>query len=92
VTRDADHNVQISTDNRWAELLESSIAPVLSDNVAAGSAASRSRCLSGAVAWPRTRDYQVVVAVLRCDRSPGRDVTLDLRSRLLSKRRARTRG
>src|SRR5262245_17757798 len=48
------------------------------------SAASGSPCSRGAVEL-RALDYQVVVVVLRFDGSPGRQVTLDARWRLLGK-------
>jgi uncharacterized lipoprotein YmbA len=85
VTRDANDNVRISADNRWAEPLESGIAQVLSDNLAAQLGSERISVFPWRGGVARALDYQVVVAVLRFDGSPGRNVTLDVRWRLLGK-------
>jgi uncharacterized lipoprotein YmbA len=85
VTRDANDNVQISADNRWAEPLESGIAQVLADNLAAQLGSERITVFPWRGSAARVLDYQVVVVVLRFDGSPGRDVTLDVRWRLLGK-------
>ena len=83
--RDANDNVRISEDNRWAEPLESGIAQVLSDNLAAQLGSERITVLPGRGGVARLLDYQIVVVVLRFDASPDRDVTLDVRWRLLGK-------
>ena len=71
----------------WAEPLESGIAQVLSDDLAAQLGSERITVLPWRGDAARVLDYQVIVVVLRFDGSAGRDVTLDVRWRLLGKDR-----
>jgi uncharacterized lipoprotein YmbA len=85
VTRGANDEVEISMYDRWAEPLESGIAQVLADNLAALVGSERIAVFPWRGGVARVLDYQVVVVVLRFDGSRGRQVTLDARWRLLSK-------
>jgi len=85
VTRGANDDVEISMYHRWAEPLESGIAEVLADNLAAQVGSQRVAVFPWRGATARALDYRVVVVVLRFDGSPGRRVTLDVRWHVLDK-------
>lgn len=85
VTRGASDEVEISEYRRWAEPLESGIAQVLADNLAAQLGSERVAVFPWRGAAARPLDYRVVVVVLRFDGSPGRQVTLDARWHVLAK-------
>jgi hypothetical protein len=85
VTRGANDDVEISMYHRWAEPLDSGIAEVLADNLAPQIGSERIAVFPWRGGVARALDYQVVVVVLRFDGSPGREVTLDARWRLLGK-------
>jgi len=85
VTRNADDEVEISTYHRWAEPLERGIAQVLADNLAPQIGSERIAVFPWRGGVARALDYQVVVVVLRFDGSPGGQVALDARWRLLGK-------
>jgi uncharacterized lipoprotein YmbA len=85
VTRGAHDEVEISTYHRWAEPLESGIAEVLANNLSAQIGSERIAVFPWRGGVARVLDYQVIVVVLRFDGSPGRQVTLDARWRLLGK-------
>jgi hypothetical protein len=85
VTRGANDEVEISTYHRWAEPLDSGIAETLADNLAAQIGNERIAVFPWRGGVARVLDYQVTVVVLRFDGSPGRQVTLDARWRLLGK-------
>jgi len=78
VTRGTNDKVEISEYRRWAEPLESGIAEVLADNLAAQVGSERVAVFPWRGATARAPDYRVVVVVLRFDGSPGRRVTLDV--------------
>jgi uncharacterized lipoprotein YmbA len=85
VTRGDNDEIEISEYRRWAEPLESGIAQVLADNLATQVSSERIAVFPWPGAAARVLDYQVVVMVLRFEGSPGRQVTLDTRWRLLDK-------
>ena len=85
VTRGANDEVEISTYHRWAEPLESGIANVLADNLSAHIGSERIAVFPWRGSVARVLDYQVILVVLRFDGSPGRQVNLDTRWRLLGK-------
>ena len=85
VTRGANDELEISTFHRWAEPLDSGIAETLADNLAAQIGNERIAVFPWRGGVARVLDYQVTVVVLRFDGSPGRQVTLDARWRLLGK-------
>jgi len=85
VTRGANDDVEISTYHRWAEPLESGIAQVLADNLAAQIGSERIAVFPWRGAAARVLDYQVAVAVLRFEGTLGRQVTLDARWRLVGR-------
>lgn len=85
VTRGADDDVEISMYHRWAEPLDSGIAEVLAHNLAPQIGSERIAVFPWRGGVARALDYQVIVVVLRFDGSPGREVTLDARWRLLDK-------
>ena len=85
VTRGANDEVEISTYHRWAEPLDSGIAETLAEDLAAQIANERVAVFPWRGGVARVLDYQVAVVVLRFDGSPGRQVTLDARWRLLGK-------
>jgi len=85
VTRGADDAVEIATYDRWAEPLESGIAQVLADDLAPLLGSERIAVFPWRGGVARVLDYQVIVVVLRFDGSPGHQVTLDARWRLLGK-------
>jgi uncharacterized lipoprotein YmbA len=85
VTRGTNDEVEISEYRRWAEPLESGIAEVLADNLAAQVGSERVAVFPWRGATARALDYRVVVVVLRFDGSPGRRVTLDVRWHVLDK-------
>jgi uncharacterized protein len=85
VMRTGTDQVQISTFHRWAEPLEDAIARVLAEEIAARVPTERVVVFPWRGLVARTIQYQVVVAVLRFDGRPGRDVTLDARWRILAR-------
>jgi uncharacterized protein len=85
VTRGTNDEVQISVDDRWAEPLENGIAQVLADNLGPELGSERITVFPWRGAVARVLDYQVVVMVLRFEGSPGREVALDARWRLLGR-------
>jgi len=85
VTRDTNDEVQISVDDRWAEPLENGIAQVLADNLGPELGSERITVFPWRGGVARVLDYQVVVMVLRFEGSPGREVALDARWRLLGR-------
>jgi hypothetical protein len=85
VTRGANDGVEIAVDDRWAEPLENGIAQVLADNLAPQLGSERITVFPWRGGVARVLDYQVAVIVLRFDGSPGREVTLDARWRLLGR-------
>jgi uncharacterized protein len=85
VTRGADDGVEIAVDDRWAEPLENGIAQVLADNLAPQLGSERITVFPWRGGVARALDYQVAVMVLRFEGSPGREVTLDARWRLLGR-------
>jgi len=85
VTRGANDVVEIAPDDRWAEPLENGIAQVLADNLGPELGSERITVFPWRGGVARVLDYQVVVMVLRFEGSPGREVTLDARWRLLGK-------
>ena len=85
VTRGANDDVEISMYHRWAEPLESGIAQVLADDLAQQVGSERIAVFPWRGAAARMLDYQVVVVVMRFEGSPGHQVMLDARWRLLGK-------
>jgi uncharacterized lipoprotein YmbA len=85
VTRGANNEVEIAVDHRWAEPLEDGVAQVLADNLAPQLGSERITVFPWRGGVARVLDYQVIVMVLRFEGSPGREVTLDARWRLLGK-------
>jgi uncharacterized protein len=85
VTRGAHDEVEISIYHRWAEPLESGIAEALANNLSAQIGSERIAVFPWRGGVARVLDYQVIVVVLRFDGSPGRQVNLDARWRLLGK-------
>lgn len=85
VTRGANDEVEISMYQMWAEPLASGIAQVLADNLAVQIGSERIAVFPWRGAAARMLDYQVVIVILRFEGSPGRQVTLDARWRLLGK-------
>jgi uncharacterized protein len=85
VTRGANDEVEISVDDRWAEPVENGIAQVLADNLASELGSERITVFPWRGGVARVLDYQVAVMVLRFEGSPGREVTLDARWRLLGR-------
>lgn len=85
VTRGANDEIEISMYHRWAEPLESGISQVLADNLAAQIGSERIAVFPWRGVAARGLDYQVAVGVMRFEGSPGRQVTLDARWRLLAK-------
>ena len=71
VTRGTNDEVEISEYRRWAEPLESGIAEVLADNLAAQVGSQRVAVFPWRGATARALDYRVVVVVLRFDGSPA---------------------
>jgi uncharacterized protein len=85
VTRGANDGVEIAVDDRWAEPLENGIAQVLADNLGPQLGSERIAVFPWRGDIARALDYQVAVMVLRFEGSPGREVTLDARWRLLGR-------
>jgi uncharacterized protein len=85
VTRNADDEVEISTYHRWAEPLESGIAQVLANDLAVQIGSERIAVFPWRGRINQALDYQVSVVVLRFEGSPGRQVTLDARWRLVGR-------
>ena len=85
VTRNADDEVEISPYHRWAEPLESGIAQVLANDLAMQIGSERIAVFPWRGRIDQALDYQVVVVVLRFEGSPGRQVTLDARWRLVGR-------
>jgi uncharacterized lipoprotein YmbA len=85
VTRGAEDDIELSPYHRWAEPLESGIAKVVADNLAAQVGSERIAVFPWRGGVARMLDYQVVVVVLRFEGSAGGRVTLDARWRLLDK-------
>ncbi len=85
VTRGANDVVEIAPDDRWAEPLENGIAQVLADNLGPELGSERITVFPWRGGVARVLDYQVAVMVLRFEGSPGREITLDARWRLLGK-------
>jgi uncharacterized protein len=85
VTRNADDEVEISTYHRWAEPLEAGIAQVLANDLAMQIGSERIAVFPWRGRINQTLDYQVAVVVLRFEGSPGRQVTLDARWRLVGR-------
>jgi uncharacterized lipoprotein YmbA len=83
VTRGVDDEVEISMYHRWAEPLDRGIAQALADDLASQIGNDRIAVFPWRGGVARVLDYQVIVVVLRFDGSPGREVTLDARWRLL---------
>ena len=85
VTRNADEGVEISTYHRWAEPLEAGIAQVLANDLAMQIGSERVAVFPWRGRITQALDYQVAVVVLRFEGSPGRQVTLDARWRLVGR-------
>jgi len=85
VTRGVNDVVEIAPDDRWAEPLENGIARVLADNLGPELGSDRITVFPWRGGVARVLDYQVAVMVLRFEGSPGREVTLDARWRLLGR-------
>ena len=85
VTRNADDEVEISPYHRWAEPLEAGIAQVLANDLAMQIGSERIAVFPWRGRIDQALDYQVVVVVLRFEGSPGRQVTLDARWRLVGR-------
>ena len=85
VTRGAGDEVDVSMYHRWAEPLESGIAQALASELAARMGTERVAVFPWRGTLTRVLDYQVAVAVVRFDGTPGRDVTLDARWRVVDK-------
>jgi uncharacterized protein len=85
VTRNADDEVEISTYHRWAEPLEAGISQVLANDLAMQIGSERIAVFPWRGRINQTLDYQVAVVVLRFEGSPGRQVTLDARWRLVGR-------
>lgn len=85
VTRDASDSLEIWPYHRWAEPLDLGIAEALANDLSARVPGDRLAIFPWRGALARTIDYQVVVAVVRFEGSPGRTVTLDARWRLLTR-------
>ena len=85
VTRNGDDEVEISTYHRWAEPLEAGIAQVLANDLATQIGSERIVVFPWRGRLNQTLDYQVAVVVLRFEGSPGRQVTLDARWRLVGR-------
>lgn len=85
VTRVGDDQVEVWPYDRWAEPVDSGIAQALANGIAAGLDSDRVTPFPWRGSVSRLIEYQVVVAVLRFDGSPGHDVTLDTRWRLVGK-------
>jgi len=85
VTRNGGDEVEISTYHRWAEPLEAGIAQVLANDLAVQLGSERIAVFPWRGRINQVLDYQVVVAVLRFEGSPGRQVTLDARWRLVDR-------
>src|SRR5262245_55365731 len=83
VTRGADDEVGKSMYQRWAEPLDSGIAQALANDLASQIGNERIAVFPWRGGVARVLDYQVIVVVLRFDGSPGRQVTLDVRWRLI---------
>jgi uncharacterized lipoprotein YmbA len=85
VTRVGDDQVEVWPYDQWAEPMDSGIAQALANGVAARLDSDRVTVFPWRGSKTRLIEYQVVVAVLRFDGSPGHDVTLDTRWRLVGK-------
>jgi uncharacterized lipoprotein YmbA len=85
VTRNAADEVEISTYHRWAEPLQAGVAQVLANDLAMQIGSERIAVFPWRGRIDQALDYQVVVVVLRFEGSPGRQVTLDARWRLVGK-------
>jgi uncharacterized lipoprotein YmbA len=85
VTRNADDEVEISNYHRWAEPLEAGIAQVLANDLAMQIGSERIAVFPWRGRINQALDYQVAVVVLRFEGSPGRQVTLDARWRLVGR-------
>jgi uncharacterized protein len=85
VTRSGDDQVEIWPYDRWAEPVDSGMAQALANDIATRLDSERVIAFPWRGSMARLIEYQVVVAVLRFDGSPGRDVTLDTRWRLVGK-------
>lgn len=85
VTRSGDDQVEIWPYHRWAEPVDSGIAQALAAAIASRTASDRVVVFPWRGSVARLIEYQVVVAVVRFDGSPGRDVTLDTRWRIVGK-------
>jgi uncharacterized lipoprotein YmbA len=85
VTRNAADEVEISTYHRWAEPLQAGIAQVLADDLAMRIGSERIAVFPWRGRIDPVLDYQVVVVVLRFEGSPGGQVTLDARWRLVGR-------
>src|SRR5262249_10544843 len=85
VARNADDEVEISTYHRWAEPLEAGIAQVLANDLAMQIGSERIAVFPWRGRIDQVLDYQVSVVVLRFEGSPGRQVTLDARWRLVGR-------
>ncbi len=85
VTRSGDDQVEIWPYHRWAEPVDSGIAQALAAAIASRTANDRVAVFPWRGSVARLIEYQVVVAVVRFDGSPGRDVTLDTRWRIVGK-------
>jgi uncharacterized lipoprotein YmbA len=85
VTRSGEDRVEIWPYDRWAEPVDSGIAQALADAIASRTASERVAVFPWRGSVARLIEYQVVVAVVRFDGSPGRDVTLDTRWRIVGK-------
>ena len=83
VTRGVNDEVEISMYHRWAEPLDSGIAEALANDLASQIGNERIAIFPWRGGGARVLDYQVIVVVLRFDGSPGRQVTLDARWRVL---------
>jgi len=85
VTRDRDDALQVWPYHRWAERLDLGIAEALAEDLGARIPGDRVAVFPWPAPTARAIDYQVVVAVVRFEGTPGRSVTLDARWSLRGK-------
>ena len=85
VTRTGADLVDLSQYHRWAEPLEDGVARILAEELGARVPTERIVIFPWRGVVARAMTYQVVVTVLRFDGSPGGNVTLDTRWRILAR-------
>ena len=85
VTRNTEGQLDVSMYHRWAEPLELGVAQTLVNDLAGRLGTERVIVFPWRGRFERVIDYQVGVVVLRFDGTPGKDVTLDARWRLMDK-------